>query len=98
MRSRYSAFVVGNGTYIYDTWAEETRPHDLDVNPDGEPYTNLEILHTSGGGPFDTVGTVTFAATHAEGFQREYSTFERRAGRWVYVRGMPVPPAGFIPR
>ena len=97
MRARYSAFVVGYSAYIYDTWAEETRPQDLDINPDSEPYTNLKILHSSGG-PFDTVGTVSFAATHADGIQRELSTFERRAGRWVYVRGIPAPPAGFIPR
>lgn len=97
-RSRYSAFVVGDEAYIRSTWAEETLPADLSINPDGEPYTNLEILGTSGGGPFDKDGAVTFAATHASGIQCEYSTFERRAGRWVYVRGLPAPPAGFIPR
>ena len=87
MRSRYSAYVLGDGAYIARTWAEETRPADLHVNPAGEPFTRLQVVSTSGGGPFDAEGTVEFAAHYPGGAMRERSRFERRAGSWVYVDG-----------
>ena len=88
MRSRYTAYVRGDGAYITRTWAAETRPADLHVDPAGEPFIRLEVLHTSGGGPFDAEGVVEFAAHFPGGVMRERSRFERRAGRWVYVDGV----------
>lgn len=87
MRSRYTAFVVGDAAYLARTWAPETRPATLDVNPDGEPFTRLEIVETVAGGPFANEGVVEFAAHYPGGVQRERSRFERRAGQWVYVDG-----------
>ena len=87
MRSRYSAYVLGDGVYIARTWADETRPADLQVNPAGEPFTRLQVVSTSDGGPFDAEGTVEFAAHYPGGAMRERSRFERRAGSWVYVGG-----------
>lgn len=88
MRSRYSAFVVGDANYLLDTWAEETRPGALNLDPDGEPFTRLVIVDKLGGGPFDAEGVVEFEAHYPGGVQRERSRFERRAGRWVYVDGV----------
>ena len=34
MRSRYTAFVVGDGDHLFRTWHPSTRPDDLDVAPD----------------------------------------------------------------
>lgn len=87
MRSRYTAFVIGDGDYIARTWAPEKLPAGLDVNPEGEPFTRLIVLETEGGGPFDTDGVVTFEAHYPGGSLRERSTFERRDGAWVYVDG-----------
>jgi len=49
------------------------------------------VTATSGGGVFDTEGTVDFAA-HYEvagraGVQQEHSTFVRDNRRWFYVAG-----------
>ena len=88
MRSRYTAYVRGAGSYVAETWADETRPADLAVDPSGEPFTCLEMLETAGGGPLDAEGAVEFAAHHPGGVMRERSRFERRAGRWVYVDGV----------
>ncbi|RTE86924.1 MULTISPECIES: YchJ family protein [Gammaproteobacteria] len=45
MRSRYSAFVVGNVNYLLQTWHPSTRPTlNLDDNPD---WQKLDILSTS---------------------------------------------------
>ena len=88
MRSRYTAFVVGDWAYVARTWAEETRPSNLAVAPGGEPFTRLEIVETVAGGPFANEGVVEFAAHYPGGVQRERSRFARRGGHWVYVDGM----------
>ncbi len=87
MRSRYTAFVVGDAGYLARTWAEETRPVDLELAEGGEPFTRLDIVESVAGGPFDATGVVEFAAYYPGGVQRERSRFERRGGNWVYVDG-----------
>ncbi len=92
MRSRYSAFVVGDTKYLLRTWAEENRPEDLELDEDIE-WQRLVVLGHTGGGPFDTVGTVEFEAWYrhqgAREVQREDSVFQREQGRWVYVGPRP---------
>ena len=88
MRSRYSAFALGNADYLVITWHPRTRPADLDatsINSDGRTWRSLEIIDVVDGGPDDTAGIVEFIARYDGGEQRERSTFQRRAGRWVYV-------------
>lgn len=87
MRSRYSAFAVGDAEYLLATWAEETRPRELAVAPTGEPFTRLVVLDKARGGVFDAEGVVEFAAFYPGGVQRERSRFVRRDGRWFYVDG-----------
>lgn len=94
MRSRYTAFVVGDATYLHETWAAETRPAVIGVDDNGEPFTRLVILDKEAGGIFDTEGVVEFAAHHPAGVQRERSRFERRDGRWVYVDGELISALG----
>jgi SEC-C motif-containing protein len=49
----------------------------------------LEVLDRSGGGPFDTTGTVRFNAHYIDdgvaGIMQEDSRFVRDNGQWVYV-------------
>lgn len=87
MRSRYTAFVVGDAPYLERTWARETRPAEMHVDPAGEPFHRLVILDTQAGGPFDAEGVVEFAAYYPGGVQRERSRFTREDGRWVYLDG-----------
>jgi SEC-C motif domain protein len=92
MRSRYSAFAVGDAGYLLETWDPATRPRSLDLDP-AVRWTGLEVGATTGGGLFDTEGTVTFRAhsraSGQEHVQAEHSRFRRVDGRWVYVDGVP---------
>lgn len=90
MRSRFSAYVVGDGAYLIRTWHPRTRPPELDVDLDAASYL-LEIVATSAGGPDDDDGLVDFVAQLGSEVIRERSTFVRRAGRWMYVDGVLNP-------
>jgi SEC-C motif-containing protein len=90
MRSRYSAFVLGDAAYLLRTWHPATRPDAIDLD-DRIRWTGLEILAADAGGPDDTRGTVEFRATYdaagVPGVLHEVSRFLRPAGSWLYVRG-----------
>jgi len=90
MRSRYSAYAVGDLDYIWRTWHPRTRPDAL--TPDGGLiWTGLEILDTVDGGPEDQTGEVEFRAHYRDerrsGTLHERSRFAVRARRWFYVDG-----------
>ncbi|MFI2287911.1 YchJ family protein [Streptomyces niveus] len=90
MRSRYSAFAVGNEPYLLSSWHPATRPTRVDLDP-AMRWAGLEILATTEGSAFHTTGTVTFRARYTrrgeEGALHERSRFERHEGAWVYVDG-----------
>ncbi len=83
MRSRYSAFVVGDVAYLLRTWSAKTRPRSLEL--DATDWTGLEIIGTTAGTAFHSEGTVEFRASYAGGAQQENSYFTRENGDWVYV-------------
>lgn len=102
MRSRYSAFAMGGpdvpgcAEYLLATWHPSTRPAALEL--DGSTrWRRLDVVRTTAGGPFDTHGTVDFAAHYTahyvdvtdgrRGVLREHSRFVREEGRWYYVDG-----------
>jgi SEC-C motif domain protein len=84
MRSRYAAFAVGDPDYLRGTWDPATRARRLQLDPD-DRWTRLEVLGTTGGGLFDTSGTVAFRAHRNGGVVAENSAFRRDGGRWFYV-------------
>jgi SEC-C motif-containing protein len=88
MRSRFSAFAVGDAGYLLRTWHPSTRPARLTLDP-RQRWTHLEILGTERGGLFDTTGTVEFRAHYrtsdGPGSVHENSRFTREDGRWVYL-------------
>ncbi|WP_329379068.1 YchJ family protein [Streptomyces sp. NBC_01716] len=90
MRSRYSAFAVGNEPYLLSSWHPATRPSRVGLDP-AMRWAGLEILATTEGSAFHTTGTVTFRARYTrrgeEGALHERSRFERYEGAWVYVEG-----------
>ena len=90
MRSRYTAFVVGDAEHLRRTWHPLTRPADVDPDP-ATVWIGLEVLATEDGGPADLEGAVEFRAHWSEAGARgglhERSRFARRGGRWVYVDG-----------
>ncbi len=88
MRSRYTAFALGNEDHLFRTWHAKTRPRDLGLDAATE-WLGLEILATTGGGADDLEGTVHFRAKFRDHLGahvlEENSRFARRVGRWMYV-------------
>ncbi|AWB93787.1 YchJ family protein [Aeromicrobium chenweiae] len=91
MRSRFSAFAVGDPAYLLATWHWTTRPAQLELDPDRRWY-RLDILATRAGGPFETSGVVEFEAFYrlpgGSGSQHEISRFLRESGTWFYLDGV----------
>ncbi|HRW38910.1 MAG: zinc chelation protein SecC [Acidimicrobiales bacterium] len=88
MRSRYSAFAVGDAAYLERTWHPDTRPRRIHLGRD-RSWTGLDVVASTGGGLLDQRGTVEFHAHHRDGagddVLHELSEFVRLDGRWVYV-------------
>jgi SEC-C motif-containing protein len=91
MRSRYSAFAVGDEAYLLRTWHPTTRPADVEFDPN-QRWTGLEVLGTTGGGVLHREGTVEFRAHYHESGHahelRENSRFVRENGHWVYLNAI----------
>ena len=90
MRSRYSAFAVGNRRYLLETWHPSTRPAGLELDADLQ-WRRLDIVETAAGGPLDDSGVVRFRAHYRDGsgrgVQEETSRFVRVGGNWLYLDG-----------
>ncbi|MET7773268.1 YchJ family metal-binding protein [Nocardia sp. NPDC005366] len=94
MRSRYTAFAVGDVDYLLRSWHSTRRPRDLDLDPD-QRWLYLDIVRSERGGPFDDAGTVEFVAHYradgVRGSLHEVSRFVREDGAWVYLDGVIEP-------
>jgi len=94
MRSRYTAFAVGDEEYLRASWHPGTRPADVAPDPDTR-WVGLRIVAVEGGGVDDKRGTVEFEARWCqrtrqgmqEGVLHERSRFVRQSGRWWYLDG-----------
>ncbi|NNH75798.1 hypothetical protein HLB23_39115 [Nocardia uniformis] len=90
MRSRFSAFAVQDEAYLLRSWDPQTRPADVGFDP-GMRWETLDVIGSTGGGPFHTEGTVEFRAhyrAHGQpGSLHENSRFRRHDGAWVYLDG-----------
>lgn len=90
MRSRYSAFAVGDPAYLLTSWHRSTRPASLELDASIK-WRRLQIVAVSAGGSGDRDGTVEFIAhfwddaRHQHGLQHEHSTFLHEGGQWYYV-------------
>ena len=90
MRSRYSAYVLGDEAYLLATWHPDTRPASLDL--DSEPpvkWLGLAVKRHEDEGEGRAV--VEFVARYKIGGRAhrllEASHFVRELGRWWYVDG-----------
>lgn len=93
MRSRFSAFAVGDEAYLLATWHPTTRPRRVGFDP-GQRWTRLDVLATTGGSLLHAEGTVEFRARYALGGHEdslhENSRFVRADGAWRYVGPLPA--------
>ena len=98
MRSRYSAFALGQtepaldaAAHLLRSWDPDTRPGHIGFEP-GRVWTGLEVVATEGGGALDATGIVHFRASFTDSGSAETlterSSFRRVDGRWVYVAGI----------
>jgi len=87
MRSRYTAYVVGDLPHLVRSWHPRTRPDDLELDA-GAVWEGLTVdeAHEE-----PDTAVVAFRAAWRHGAEREVlaerSRFVRRAGRWVYLDG-----------
>ncbi|KRE31897.1 zinc chelation protein SecC [Mycobacterium sp. Soil538] len=83
MRSRYSAFALGDADYLWRTWHPRTRPERVTIDP-AVVWTGLKIIEAAG-------DEVEFRASYQQsqrtGTLHEQSRFAVRARRWFYVDG-----------
>ena len=91
MRSRYSAYTLGNEAYLQRTWHSTTRPAQLDLSNNQQSWQRLKIIDTAAGQACDDSGEVEFVAIYkingrAERLH-ERSRFEREEQQWRYIDG-----------
>jgi SEC-C motif-containing protein len=99
MRSRYTAFVLGDLDHIEATHAPEVRG-DFNrsaaesVANDAE-WLGLDVRGTIGGGADDQEGEVEFVTNFMrqgkEYAHHEIAVFRREQGNWMYVKGRMNP-------
>ncbi|UDY22973.1 YchJ family protein [Nocardioides sp. Kera G14] len=83
MRSRYSAYAVGDADYVWRTWHPSTRPDEIEL--DGRlTWTGLEIRSED---DEHVEFVATYVAPDGAGQLHERSRFQQRAGRWFYLDG-----------
>ncbi len=95
MRSRYSAYAMGNIDYLLATQDPETRDvskrDSMERWSKSTDWTGLTIVATEKGGTEDETGIVEFIArgtTNGKPFAlHERSQFRKRDGAWYYVDG-----------
>lgn len=88
MRSRYTAFVLGNEAYLRSTWHPSSCPDDIHLSP-GVKWIGLQVKRTERGSAKDRTGIVEFVARSKRGGRahrlHETSRFVRENGRWFYL-------------
>jgi SEC-C motif-containing protein len=89
MRSRYSAFVLCNESYLLATWHPSTRPASVGFDS-GTKWLGLTVKSARIMGP--NRAEVEFVARYRIGGGsavriEERSRFVREEGRWLYVDG-----------
>ena len=90
MRSRYSAFALGDVGYLLATWHPSTRPASdaLALEP-GTRWLGLEVKRAEEYGDEAIVEFIARSRCGGAPAQRmrETSRFVREGGRWFYVDG-----------
>ncbi|NVJ65695.1 MAG: YchJ family protein [Gammaproteobacteria bacterium] len=91
MRSRYSAFYLGLGNYIYQTHHSDFRngsPEDYQQSAENTEWCCLEVLESE---QVEDTGTVNFKAYFIDKDKlhclHEISNFVRENGQWFYTDG-----------
>ena len=91
MRSRYTAYVLGDEKYLLQTWAPATCPQILDLAINQVKWLGLEIHTCRKGLMLDNEGEVEFSVTYVAAgcvcTLHENSRFVRLERKWYYLDG-----------
>ena len=93
MRSRYTAYLMGEAQYLFRTWHANTRPTLQSLKTSGpQTLIGLKIISTQAGGENDQKGMVEFISSRYSPSlmgeieqHKEKSLFTRVKGHWVYI-------------
>ncbi len=84
MRSRYSAYVLGQIDYLLTTWHASTSPGELELSP--VKWLGLEVRHAQATGDAGVVEFVARLRENGKGVRlHEISRFVREDGAWRYI-------------
>lgn len=90
MRSRYSAFVLKNESYLLSTWHPSTRPQEPLFNEDPTQWIGLTVKHFNEASD-KLSATVEFIAIYKINGKahrlHEISDFVYQDKQWLYVDG-----------
>ena len=88
MRSRYSAFTLGDADYLVKSWHPDTRPASVTID-ESQRWIGLKIKTVSHGGADEGEGSVEFVARYkvqGKAYRlHENSRFRKLDGRWYYL-------------
>jgi SEC-C motif-containing protein len=99
MRSRYSAYAVGNLDHVRKTHGADAKDKydhsETESTASDVKWVGLEIRGTTGGEVEDQTGTVEFIAKCRQDGEirvhHERSDFKREEGQWMYIDGVINP-------
>jgi SEC-C motif-containing protein len=92
MRSRYTAYVISDETYLLETWHKNTRPQTLNLSQQ-QPlkWIGLKVLNHIIDVEYPDQARVEFVARYKVNGKaekiHESSRFKKQDGRWFYVDG-----------
>ncbi len=90
MRSRYSAYVLADSSYILATWHPQYRPKDLTLTFNDPHWIGLKIVQCQAGTISDEEGLVEFIARYKVNGKahklKETSLFKQLNNRWYYCQ------------
>jgi len=94
MRSRYTAYVLGQAQYLLDSWHNSTRPAEINLD-DAMRWTGLSVLNATK--EKNNIAYVEFVAQFdcggETGQMHERSEFVFENNQWFYVAGEQVESA-----
>ena len=91
MRSRYTAYALGNSSYLLNSWHPDYRPETIELQHSQQNWIGLDIKHTIKGRSQDNTGEVHFVARYKINGKaarlEEHSQFVKRNQQWFYTTG-----------
>lgn len=90
MRSRYTAYALGNESYLLNSWHASTRPVSLGLGEEPAPkWIGLKVLrHEQQDDAHAVVEFVARYKVNGRAFKlQESSRFVKENGRWFYIDG-----------